>query len=271
VLSAGCIVLGLVPGVCASAAAAAGTDGVDSQTASAASTSCLYSLFMAARVLQGLGVALSQTCLFAMLADLWPEDTGKVMGAAELAGGLSYALGPPTGGFLFQTGGFVMPFVIQGFLPLFFVIVLQLALGKLNHATSSATDGSAEMEQQELVPGGASPPQTRAGDDVGDTVGPQEHGPTAGERAVSADEASGLVSPEATDSDVDDEIQEHESFEEGPVGLMKMWWRLCTPGLLLTGITTAMEQGAWGHYQLSNPPFLVRFFDFGPVRALSVA
>eukprot|EP01046_Picozoa_sp_COSAG06_P032877 COSAG06_NODE_3316_length_5512_cov_47.523924_3_plen_83_part_00 len=62
----------------------------------------------------------------------WPDDTGKVMGAAELAGGLSYALGPPTGGFLYQYGGFLMPFVIQGFLPLLFVVILQLALTKLN-------------------------------------------------------------------------------------------------------------------------------------------
>jgi hypothetical protein len=54
------------------------------------------------------------------------------MGAAELAGGLSYALGPPTGGFLYQYGGFLMPFVIQGFLPLLFVVILQLALTKLN-------------------------------------------------------------------------------------------------------------------------------------------
>eukprot|EP01052_Picozoa_sp_SAG31_P008136 SAG31_NODE_403_length_16150_cov_12.566588_11_plen_88_part_00 len=30
-----------------------------------------------------------------MLADLWPEDTGKVMGTAELMGGISYAIGPP--------------------------------------------------------------------------------------------------------------------------------------------------------------------------------
>ena len=49
------------------------------------------------------------------------------------------------------------------------------------------------------------------------------------------------------------------------MGLLHMWWQLCTPGLLLTGITTAMEQGAWGHYQLSNPPFLVQYFHFGPV------
>jgi len=194
------------------------------------------------------------------------------MGAAELAGGLSYGLGPPTGGLLFQTGGFVMPFVIQGFLPLFFVIVLQLALSKLNSAMNSGTgaDGIVEMEQQALVPEEASPTQTRVDGDGGETEGQHEDVPPTGKNhpVLSADEGSGLGSPESADLHVDDEIHEQESFEEGPVGLMRMWWRLCTPGLLLTGITTAMEQGAWGHYQLSNPPFLVQFFAFGPVRAL---
>ena len=283
VLSAGCIALGLVPGACASAGTPDTGTGdvllVERHTASAASTSCMYSLFVGSRVLQGIGVALSQTCLFAMLADMWPEDTGKVMGAAELAGGLAYALGPPTGGFLFQSGGFVMPFVIQGCLPLFFVLVLQLALSKLN----SVTDVSVELEQQELV----ARERTADGDDTrnikaaegnmsaslsrrtsSETKNRDDGVPATGQQ--SDDEAAGLVSPDAADSDTDDEAQKRlAGYDEGTVGLMRMWRRLFTPGLLLTGITTAMEQGAWGHYQLSNPPFLVQFFDFGPVRALS--
>ena len=80
-LSIGCMALGLVPSLCAGTVAGG--------------PACLYHRFVAARVLQGIGCALSQTCLFAMLADLWPEDTGKVMGTAELMGGVSYAVGPP--------------------------------------------------------------------------------------------------------------------------------------------------------------------------------
>ena len=289
VLSAGCIALGLVPGACASAGTAdTGADGLmlmERQTVSPVNTSCLYSLFVGSRVLQGIGVALSQTCLFAMLADLWPEDTGKVMGAAELAGGLAYALGPPTGGYLLQSGGFVMPFVVQGCLPLFFMIVLQLTLCKLN----STTDGSVELEQQELVTGELSSSRTAGNDGTrnmeaieanvsaalprrtSEIKGRGDIMPTTGHQydEVSGDEAAGLVSPEAADSDTDDETQRFAGYEQGTVGLIRMWWRLFTPGLLLTGITAAVEQGAWGHYQLSNPPFLVRFFDFGPVRALS--
>jgi TctA family transporter len=27
--------------------------------------------------------------------------------------------------------------------------------------------------------------------------------------------------------------------------------------MLLTAVTAALEQGAWGHYQLSNPPYIL--------------
>ena len=91
VLSAGCIALGMVPAACGADGDAA-ADGLTQQPLAdglaAPDASCLYNFFIAARVLQGMGVALSMTCLFAMLADLWPEDTGKVMGAAELAGAI---------------------------------------------------------------------------------------------------------------------------------------------------------------------------------------
>jgi MFS family permease len=47
------------------------------------------------------------------------------MGAAELMGGVSYAVGPPVGGLLFEYGGFAWPFVIQGLLPVLFAAGLQ--------------------------------------------------------------------------------------------------------------------------------------------------
>lgn len=278
VLSAGCIALGLVPGACASAADAETDDGIlftETQNVAGgmpdASTSCLYRSFVAARIMQGTGVALSQTCLFAMLADLWPGDTGKVMGAAELAGGLSYALGPPTGGFLYQTGGFIMPFVIQGFLPLFLVIILQMALSKLNNVKAPHTAGGAAVVQLKSERENASRmcSPTISNSDT-DELDVDTAVMTATERdfeLASNDEDTKLILAEAADSNMDDEFQGQEDFDKSAFGLIRMWWQLCTPGLLLVGITTGMEQGAWGHYQLSNPPFLVRHFQFKPVSA----
>jgi MFS family permease len=42
------------------------------------------------RLVQGVGVALVTTCMFAVLADAFPESQGKVMGAAETAGAISH-------------------------------------------------------------------------------------------------------------------------------------------------------------------------------------
>ena len=89
---------------------------------------------------------------------------------------------------------------------LFFVIVLQLALSKLNRATNAAAGRTVEMEQQELVPQEASQPQARPGDDVGETAG-QEDSLSTEQKAVSVANASAPISPIAADSDVDDEIE----------------------------------------------------------------
>ena len=45
---------------------------------------------MVLRLVQGVGVALVTTCMFAVLADAFPESQGKVMGAAETAGAISH-------------------------------------------------------------------------------------------------------------------------------------------------------------------------------------
>jgi MFS family permease len=75
-LSTGSVALGLVPTVCGGGgAAAAAAGGPPPQVP------CLFGLFVAARILQGMGTALAQTCLFAILADMWPEATGKVRAA----------------------------------------------------------------------------------------------------------------------------------------------------------------------------------------------
>ena len=109
-LSAGSVALGFVPAACGRQA----------------EVQCLFRLFLAARVLQGMGTALAQTCLFAILSDMWPDNTGKVMGTAELVAGSSYAVGPIVGGFLFEIGGFRLPFLCQGALPMIVMLVLQV-------------------------------------------------------------------------------------------------------------------------------------------------
>ena len=65
-----------------------------------AGTNGLMLLLVSCRLLQGVGSALMVTCLFALLADAFPDDQGKVMGLAEMAGGLGWSIVSPCAGWL---------------------------------------------------------------------------------------------------------------------------------------------------------------------------
>jgi MFS family permease len=75
-------------------------------------------LFIVARVLQGTGSALTMTCIFAILSDAFPDSRGRIIGVAEMMNSLGWTVGPPMGGLLFAIGGFTLPFLICGALPL---------------------------------------------------------------------------------------------------------------------------------------------------------
>ena len=51
---------------------------------------------------------------FTIIASEFPEAISTIFGACETFNGLGYTLGPPIGGYLFQLGGFKMPFFIPG-------------------------------------------------------------------------------------------------------------------------------------------------------------
>jgi MFS family permease len=71
-----------------------------------------------ARILQGIGLSCSQLATFAMLSDSFPAHRGLVSGSAISAIGLGWAIGPPIGGVLYVIGGFRLPFVVMGAIPL---------------------------------------------------------------------------------------------------------------------------------------------------------
>ena len=100
VVSGGTFLFGLVPPVCRSL-------GIP-----------MMPWFIVARVLQGTGSALTMTCIFAILSDAFPESRGRIIGVAEMMNSLGWTVGPPMGGLLFALGGFTLPFLICGALPL---------------------------------------------------------------------------------------------------------------------------------------------------------
>jgi MFS family permease len=78
----------------------------------------MVAVMMGARVLQGVGLSCSQLATFAMLSDSFPAHRSLVSGSAISAIGLGWAIGPPIGGVLYVIGGFRLPFVVMGAIPL---------------------------------------------------------------------------------------------------------------------------------------------------------
>ena len=66
------------------------------------------------RICSGMAIAASWGSLLASLLGLFPNSASKIMGATELFYGAGYMLGPAFGGFLYDTGGFSLPFVVAG-------------------------------------------------------------------------------------------------------------------------------------------------------------
>ena len=102
-----------------------------------------------ARALQGVGSALSTTCLFAMLTDRTsPERRGRVMGIAEFASASGWTVGPPVGGILFVAGGWLMPFEVLTILSVVFLLALVLLVPPMNVPPNASTPAPSPTGQQ---------------------------------------------------------------------------------------------------------------------------
>uniref|UniRef100_A0AC35U6Y8 MFS domain-containing protein n=1 Tax=Rhabditophanes sp. KR3021 TaxID=114890 RepID=A0AC35U6Y8_9BILA len=66
------------------------------------------------RVLQAFGSSAFVTCSYTIAAQQFPHAISTIGAIFETSGGLGYALGPIFGGFLFEIGGYVLPFICLG-------------------------------------------------------------------------------------------------------------------------------------------------------------
>ncbi|XP_077868040.1 LOW QUALITY PROTEIN: MFS-type transporter SLC18B1-like [Saccoglossus kowalevskii] len=66
------------------------------------------------RSVEAVGAAASTTASGAIVAKVFPNNTTLTLGILEAFGALGLMLGPPLGGYLYQAGGFFLPFTVLG-------------------------------------------------------------------------------------------------------------------------------------------------------------
>lgn len=103
------------------------------------------------RVAQGVGCALEETAMYAIIADL-DENTTLYLGISEISTGLGYMIGPPLGGFLFSVGGFAAPFLVLGaaILPAAFIFNHYMP-PEPRRGKGDGDDGAPEVSMRKLL------------------------------------------------------------------------------------------------------------------------
>ncbi|XP_006885076.1 PREDICTED: MFS-type transporter SLC18B1 [Elephantulus edwardii] len=73
------------------------------------------------RVADAVSFAAAITASFSILAKAFPNNVATVLGSLEIFSGLGLVLGPPLGGFLYQSFGYEVPFIFLGSIVLLMV------------------------------------------------------------------------------------------------------------------------------------------------------
>uniref|UniRef100_A0A672FQ17 Major facilitator superfamily (MFS) profile domain-containing protein n=1 Tax=Salarias fasciatus TaxID=181472 RepID=A0A672FQ17_SALFA len=73
------------------------------------------------RSVDAVGFAAAMTSTFAMTAKMFPDNVATVLGSLEIFTGLGLILGPPVGGWFYQSFGYEVPFLLLGALLLLMV------------------------------------------------------------------------------------------------------------------------------------------------------
>ncbi|XP_048346422.1 MFS-type transporter SLC18B1 isoform X2 [Sphaerodactylus townsendi] len=66
------------------------------------------------RVVDAVGFSAAMTASFSIVAKAFPKNVATVIGSLEIFTGLGLVLGPPIGGFLYQSFGYEIPFIVLG-------------------------------------------------------------------------------------------------------------------------------------------------------------
>ncbi|KAM4679432.1 MFS-type transporter SLC18B1 isoform 2-T2 [Amazona ochrocephala] len=88
------------------------------------------------RAMDAVGFAAAMTASFSIVAKAFPNNIATVLGSLEIFTGLGLVLGPPLGGFLYQSFGYEVPFIMVGCVVLVLVPVNMCVLSKYDSVPS---------------------------------------------------------------------------------------------------------------------------------------
>ncbi|XP_076189746.1 MFS-type transporter SLC18B1 isoform X2 [Aptenodytes patagonicus] len=91
------------------------------------------------RAVDAVGFAAAMTASFSILAKAFPNNIATVLGCLEIFTGLGLVLGPPLGGFLYQSFGYEVPFITLGCIVLVLVPVNMCILPKYDSIPSKGS------------------------------------------------------------------------------------------------------------------------------------
>ncbi|KAL1231476.1 MFS-type transporter SLC18B1 [Trichinella spiralis] len=106
-------------------------------------------LSIAVRVVEALGNAAFLTASLALAVQTLPDNFASIIGVLETFSGIGYTVGPPLGGFLYDLGGFDLPFWSLGVV-LIFTLILSLLIIPEQH--DNARRGQLHMTSLLRVP-----------------------------------------------------------------------------------------------------------------------
>jgi len=113
-----------------------------------------FSMALLARLCQGAASAAAWTAGLALIAECYAKNRVQMMGLALAGSTAGSVLGPVAGGFLYQAGGFALPFLITSVLVGIDVVQRVFLLpNKVTHRVSNAELVALVTDKSVLVPG----------------------------------------------------------------------------------------------------------------------
>ncbi|KAG1679595.1 MFS-type transporter SLC18B1 [Nymphon striatum] len=108
-------------------------------------------LSIALRMIQGatyFGVMTSSTTL---TTHLYPEDVSKALGVVEIADGIGFSMGPLIGGFLYQRGGFMLPFFVLSGLCFITFVISSFSTPKITYQSGHIEEQNKDYTFRDLI------------------------------------------------------------------------------------------------------------------------